>query len=133
MEYRVPLNVIINVSNIEYFYLHTFSSCSFNATLMAKVIDTCWLIITCDETFFIHMHLLILLHKFKYSPMHGYGTYYAKYYVKLSWYIVFTTTLMSFIDRHILKLTKCGTCVSMYTKIWLTATENPLAETYLTM
>jgi hypothetical protein len=78
MEYRVPLNAIINVSNIEYFNLHTFLTyCSFNATLtlMTKVINTWWLIITCDETYFIHMHLLILLHRFKYSPMHGYETY----------------------------------------------------------
>jgi hypothetical protein len=42
MGYRVPLNVIRNVSNIEYFNLHT-PYCSFNATLMVrtKVIDTC--------------------------------------------------------------------------------------------
>jgi len=43
------------------------------------------------------MYLLILLHMFKYSLMHG--------YVNLSCYFVFTTTLMSFIDRHILMLT----------------------------
>jgi hypothetical protein len=42
--------------------------------MMTKVIDTCWLIIKRDETYFIHMHLLILLHKFIYSLMHGYGT-----------------------------------------------------------
>jgi len=43
MGYLEPLNVIGNVSNIEYFNLHT-SYCSFNATLMVrkKVIDTCW-------------------------------------------------------------------------------------------
>ena len=43
MGYWEPLNVIRNVSNIEYLNLHT-SFCSFNATLMVwtKVIDTCW-------------------------------------------------------------------------------------------
>jgi len=43
MEYQEPLNVIINVSDIEYFNLH-FSYHSFNATLMVmtKVINTCW-------------------------------------------------------------------------------------------
>ena len=43
MEYQEPLNVIINVSNIEYFNLH-FSYYSFSATLMVmtKVIDTDW-------------------------------------------------------------------------------------------
>ena len=43
MGYREPLNVIRNVSNIEYFNLHT-SYYYFNATLLVrtKVIDTCW-------------------------------------------------------------------------------------------
>jgi len=43
------------------------------------------------------MHLLILLHKFILQCM---GTE-VKYYVNPLWYFVFTTTLMSFIDRHI--------------------------------
>jgi hypothetical protein len=38
------------------------------------------------------MHLF-LLHKFKHSLVHGYGTYEAKYYVNLSSYFVFTNTL----------------------------------------
>jgi hypothetical protein len=46
---------------------------------------------------------------------------------------VFTTKLMSFIGRHILMQTKCGTCVSMRKKISLTATEKPVTETYLTL
>jgi hypothetical protein len=40
---------------------------------------------------------------------------------------------MSFIDRHILMQTKCGTCVSMRKKISVIATEKPVAETYLTL
>jgi hypothetical protein len=40
------------------------------------LINYLWLII-CDETYFIHVLLLIVLHKFKYPLMHGYGTYYA--------------------------------------------------------
>jgi hypothetical protein len=45
---------------------------------------------------------------------------------------------MSFIDRHILVQTKRGTCVSMrksvmQIKISLTATEEPVTETYLTL
>ena len=76
------------------------------------------------------MPLLIILHKFKYSLMHGYG---AKYYVNSSWYIVFTTTLVSFIDRHFLMPTKCGECVSMRTKISLTMTDKPLTKTNLTV
>jgi hypothetical protein len=39
------------------------------------------------------------------------STPYLDYYVNLSWYIVFTTTLRSFIDRHIWMLTECGKCV----------------------
>jgi hypothetical protein len=40
---------------------------------------------------------------------------------------------MSFIDRHILMHTKCGTCVSMQKNISLTVTEEPVIETYLTL
>ena len=40
MEYREPLNIIINVSNIEYFNLHTFLTTTL--IVMTKVIDTCW-------------------------------------------------------------------------------------------
>jgi len=43
--------------------------------VMTKAIETRWYLITSDETYFIRMYLLILLHKFKYSRMHGYGTY----------------------------------------------------------
>jgi hypothetical protein len=35
--------------------------------MTAKVSKTCWSLIMCDKTYFIHMHLLVLLHMFKYS------------------------------------------------------------------
>jgi len=65
-----------------------FSYYSLNATLMVmtKVIDICWWLITSDATYFIHMHLLILLHKIKYSLIYRYATYEVKYYVNPSWY-----------------------------------------------
>jgi hypothetical protein len=48
--------------------------CNATLTVLTKVTDTCWLLITFDEIYFILMYKLILLHKFKYSLMHGYGT-----------------------------------------------------------
>ena len=47
-----------------------------------------------------HMHLLILLHKFKYSIMLGYGTYSARYYVKLSYYLVFSTKRVIYLETY---------------------------------
>jgi len=59
------------------------------------------------------VHLLVSITKFQYSLMHGCGTYEAKYYVKFLCYFVFTTTLMTFIDRHILMLT-----IATYIQLW---------------
>ena len=47
-----------------------------------------------------HMYLLILLHKFKYSIMHGCGTYSARYYVKLSYYLVFFTKRVIYLETY---------------------------------
>ena len=47
-----------------------------------------------------HMHLLILLHKFKYSIIHGCGTYSARYYVKLSYYLVFFTKRVIYLETY---------------------------------
>ena len=35
--------------------------------MIAKAIETCWKLIICDKTYFIHVHWLVLLHIFKYS------------------------------------------------------------------
>ena len=40
---------------------------------MAKMINTHQKLIICDETYVLHMHLLILLHKFKYWILHAWN------------------------------------------------------------
>jgi len=35
--------------------------------MIAKSIGSCRQLVTCDKTYFIHVHLLVLLHKFKFG------------------------------------------------------------------
>jgi hypothetical protein len=53
-----------------------------------------------------------LLCKFKYSLMHENETYYAKYYVNLSCYVVFTTTLtyVFYLQAHFNAITTLYNC-----------------------
>ena len=42
---------------------------------VAHVIESCWSLIKCDKTYFVHVNVLVLLHKFTYPLRHRYGSY----------------------------------------------------------
>ena len=42
---------------------------------VAHVIGSCWSLIKCDKTYFVHVNVLVLLHKFTYPLRHIYGSY----------------------------------------------------------
>jgi hypothetical protein len=42
--------------------------------MITTVTEICWWLIIYDKTYFIHVHLFVLLHKFYYSIMHRFGT-----------------------------------------------------------
>jgi hypothetical protein len=69
--YTLPINEYFTALRIK------AKKCTCRDTLMmtAKAIETCWYFVICDKKYFIHVHLLVLIHKFKYSLMHGCGTY----------------------------------------------------------